>query len=281
MNQEICFAVIIPVFNRSQSLTCCLNSIASQVVLPAQVIVIDDCSNEPYAAEISSIIENYTASFAINLFRLCTNSGPSIARNYGLGCMLEIITHVAYLDSDDTWHPRRLEVVAKLFRSHGADIVLNRYCLSNSLPEALHSASNSGVFSIPATILKPRQALVSNPCQTSCLAIRREVILPFPGNQRYCEDYSLILQALSANMKIVTTSLPLTILGRSQLSQGGLSSSLANMRLGELQAYLAYCNSSQRRWLFPFLAVLSVAKMAKLLIAHSYGYISRLFLRGI
>src|SRR5207302_1248582 len=75
--------------------------ILSQTAVPAQVIVVDDGSEDdtaervaPYLGRVEYIVQS--------------NAGPSAARNRGLRAAGEPI--VAFLDADDVWHPRKTEM---------------------------------------------------------------------------------------------------------------------------------------------------------------------------
>jgi glycosyltransferase involved in cell wall biosynthesis len=106
--------VIIPVRNRAQLISACLDSVHAQTLQPHAVIVVDDGSSDATP----QIIEAYAARWpALRLIRSVPR-GVSHARNIGLGASRA--PFVAFLDSDDVWLPEKLERQMALFASAGA-----------------------------------------------------------------------------------------------------------------------------------------------------------------
>ncbi len=99
------FSVVIPAFNASKTIEQTLRSVFAQSLQPFEILVMDDGSTD----KTSSILKSYESR--VQAYRQ-ENSGVSVARNT-LSQMAkgEII---AFLDSDDLWHPRYLETQAKL-----------------------------------------------------------------------------------------------------------------------------------------------------------------------
>ena len=96
-------SVIIPVFNRSSVLTRAINSVLHQSFKNFELIVIDDGSTDDTEMVLSSFIE----SGAIKYFKQ-ENFGVSAARN--LGASKARGEWLAFLDSDDEWHPDKLQI---------------------------------------------------------------------------------------------------------------------------------------------------------------------------
>lgn len=95
-------SVITPTFNSSKYIRQCIDSVLAQSYNDFELIIIDDKSVD----DTIEIIEQYTDSRII-LLSLDKNSGAGIARNKGI----EVAKgeYIAFLDSDDTWHPEKLE----------------------------------------------------------------------------------------------------------------------------------------------------------------------------
>lgn len=96
--------VIIPAFNASKFIANCLDSVVGQTRQPQQIIVVDDGSTD------------HTAEFVSKLFGASVevikqnNSGPATARNTGL--RIANGDYVAFLDADDYWLPKFIELCA-------------------------------------------------------------------------------------------------------------------------------------------------------------------------
>lgn len=99
--------VVIPTYNRVSPLSRALNSIARQTVQPAEVIIVDDCSNPNVLHEVKAIVSAFSERLTITLLVNERNSGANHARNRGLFAAAS--RYVAFLDSDDLWLPEKLE----------------------------------------------------------------------------------------------------------------------------------------------------------------------------
>jgi glycosyltransferase involved in cell wall biosynthesis len=276
---SISFAVIIPIFNRPWLLSASLTSACQQTYRPSQILVVDDFSDECYLAEFARIIDSHRAVLPVKYIRLASNMGPATARNSALEHLDSSVTHVSFLDSDDVWHPDKLLAVASVYAAFGSDIVLHSY----STQAAFGSLSINTLADLTATAKRVSlfASLMSNPCQTSCLAMARSANLPFPSRQRYCEDYCLILVALISRRSVFKIDAPLTILGRAQHSSGGLCEDIIRMRIGELSAYWQCACHSGVLFIFPFLLILSLFKalflFCRLFVGRLLGLLSCFF----
>jgi glycosyltransferase involved in cell wall biosynthesis len=101
--------VLIPAYNAFSTIRLAIDSVLSQTVPPDEILVIDDGSTDQTAA----ILDSYRP--AISVFRQ-ENKGVAHTRN--LLCAHATGDLVAFLDADDLWHPRYLEVQRQLFQQH-------------------------------------------------------------------------------------------------------------------------------------------------------------------
>ncbi|GBE03149.1 MAG TPA: glycosyltransferase [Nitrospirae bacterium] len=93
--------VVIPVYNREQTIKRAIDSILSQSIPPKEIIVVDDASTDGA----KEILEGY--GNRITCITLSENSGPSMARNEGI--KQAKTEWIAFLDSDDCWEPDKLK----------------------------------------------------------------------------------------------------------------------------------------------------------------------------
>lgn len=262
------FAVIIPIHNRPEYLYSSVHSVFRQTYCTEQVIVVDDFSDNQCQKEFAVIISVFQELLPISYLRLDSNMGPACARNRALEILNPYVTHISFLDSDDVWHPCKLQAVASIYARLDCDIVLHKYTNSRKafhfrLPPGLSDSCNS------VRKIGSLDALLSNPCQTSCLSMARSSMLPFPSGQRYCEDYCLILSALALGRTVYQADYPLTLLGREQHSAGGLSFHILRMRIGEIKSYWQYACHAGNLYCFPILVLLSLFKASLLFIRLS------------
>jgi glycosyltransferase involved in cell wall biosynthesis len=99
-------SVLIPAYNAAATIEATLDSVLAQTVRPFEILVLNDGSTD----ETPSILKRYEPQITVIHQK---NSGVAAARTVlsdrAQGDVL------AFLDSDDLWHPRYLEVQTKLF----------------------------------------------------------------------------------------------------------------------------------------------------------------------
>lgn len=119
-------SVVIPTYNRAAQVTGAVRSVLAQTLPPAEVLVIDDGSTDGTAAAL--------APFADRIRYISKpNGGVSAARNRGI--MEATGDWIAFLDSDDTWHPSKLEKQLACVKRMGVDVC---FCVSvNESGEAI------------------------------------------------------------------------------------------------------------------------------------------------
>lgn len=95
-------SVVIPAYNRADTIRLCLESVLKQTTSPLEIIVVDDCSTD----ETVAIVRSYDDS-RIRCVVLPRNSGAQAARNRGIREAKG--EWIAFQDSDDEWLPEKLE----------------------------------------------------------------------------------------------------------------------------------------------------------------------------
>lgn len=112
--------VVIPVYNRRDLLRQALASVANQSMTADETIVVDDGSSEPLA----DLVAEYGARFIRQ-----DNAGSATARNHGLQQARN--EWVAFLDSDDIWHSKKLERQWQALLDHPADLCFTDMVMFN------------------------------------------------------------------------------------------------------------------------------------------------------
>ena len=97
------FSIILPVYNRPNSLNDAVRSVMAQTIQDWHLYVIDDGSD----IEVARSNVSWLSDPRISVIRLVKQSGQSLARNAGLEACRG--SYVAFLDSDDVWYPSHLE----------------------------------------------------------------------------------------------------------------------------------------------------------------------------
>ena len=104
-------SVIIPTFNRGYIITDAIASVAAQSYRDYELLVVDDGSTDDTA----DVVQRLHCS-ELSYIRHETNRGCSAAYNSGLSAASGSL--VAFLDSDDLWHPRYLDELVGLLDRH-------------------------------------------------------------------------------------------------------------------------------------------------------------------
>ncbi|MEY4991056.1 MAG: hypothetical protein RIS08_1282 [Actinomycetota bacterium] len=181
-------SVVIPNFNYAPFLSEAIDSVLRQSFQDFEVIVVDNFSTDGS--------DSVAASFRDPRIRFVSfaNMG-SIARARNRGIELALGEYVAFLDSDDKWHPNKLEL--QLERMHENAITYH--------PLEFFGARRRGKTSAWKVTEPTLENLLrgGNPVSTSSVIVARELLMKaglFPEDQAFytVEDYCLWL-SLAAN----------------------------------------------------------------------------------
>lgn len=100
-------SVIIPCYNSSKTIERAIESVINQTLLPKEIIVVDDCSNDN-TLELLNNFKKKNLKFNIVILSLEKNVGAASARNRAWD--IAKYDFIAFLDSDDSWHNKKLEI---------------------------------------------------------------------------------------------------------------------------------------------------------------------------
>lgn len=120
-------SVIIPVYNSAATINRALASIAAQTILPREIIVVDDGSDDDSYQKAETWVSRL-GGINLKVFKE-DHQGPGATRNKGL--MEATCDYVAFLDADDEWLPQKLEKSLDVLRSTNSNFVSHDYTLIN------------------------------------------------------------------------------------------------------------------------------------------------------
>lgn len=210
-------SVIIPTYNRNDTVVRAVKSVIAQDYRPLEIIVVDDGSTDDTKECIKSLLCESQELRVRYLYQ--KNSGVSIARNYGL-CQAQG-KYLSTLDSDDVLLPGKISVQVRAMVESGADICYGRaivYDTYNNIKfDGPFSPSNED------TILK--LVLWKMPYGNAYL-FTRDLIeknhLSYRGGCSWGEDNEFLIKAMFLAKKIICVDMNVTqvYIGRSD----GLSS---------------------------------------------------------
>ncbi len=126
MNQENDISVVIPTFNRREKVRNAARSVLSQSDTVLEIIIVDDGSTDGTAEALRDEFGDRIRVIAQS------NAGVSAARNRGV--QVAQGEWIAFLDSDDLWHPDKIRLQMSAIRSQ-PDCVLAYSAWTPSLDE--------------------------------------------------------------------------------------------------------------------------------------------------
>lgn len=110
-------SIIMPAYNAAAFISRSIDSVLAQSRRELELIVIDDGSQDTTAA----VVEAYARrDDRVRLLRQPVNAGVAAARNAGIAAARG--SHMAFLDSDDWWHVRKLEIQLAQMQRTGAGV---------------------------------------------------------------------------------------------------------------------------------------------------------------
>ena len=223
-------STVIPCYDCGDTIERAVKSVADQSRRPAELILVLDGPNDSLLKTLEVLRSKYGEDW-IHIVALDSNSGPSAARNAGWDVASK--RYIAFLDADDAWHPRKIEIQLDYMETHREISLTGHRCrlldtteAPAPIPERYHVRHPSVAY-----------ALLSNPIPTRSAMLRRELPFRFNTDKRYSEDYLLWTQILSSGYSAAVIELELACIFRAAYSEGGLSGHLWRMEKGQLDTY--------------------------------------------
>lgn len=183
-------SVVIPAYNRAGSIRTSVDSVLRQTYRPIEVIVVDDGSTDGTSETLRHYGDRILVVRKIN-------GGPSAARNSGVAVAKGEI--VAFLDSDDTWEPTKLERQVRLMVLGGQNIaccICNALNIVDGIPAqtsfeiaGIDCGLEEGYWLNPSELIATRFLLFNQ-----VVAIRKEAFIQVGGfkeEMRLLEDHDL------------------------------------------------------------------------------------------
>lgn len=199
-------SVIIPCYNAKDTIEKALQSVFNQTFVPAEVIVIDDGSNDGTTTFLESL------DYPIKVIYLLLNHGVSYARNTGWNAATQ--EYVAFLDADDEWSKNKIEFQLK-FMSSDVDFSAHRRPLKKDFKTPVSYFAKKMDFS---------GLLFKNYIPTSSVILKRKLPYRFNRGKIYAEDYKLWLDMLFDKRDNYFIDADLAWTNKEYVGESGLSS---------------------------------------------------------
>lgn len=259
-------SAVIPCYCCHDTIGRALSSISAQTRLPREVILVDDASPDDGKTlnTLQKLAREYERFFPLRIISLKQNGGPGSARNRGWDAATQ--PYIAFLDADDAWHPKKLEI------QYGWMLAHPERCLVGH-GHVLKQQEDRNWWELQREIrtfsVRQGRSLLANPFATRTVMLRRDLPFRFKEGKRYSEDYLLWLQVILSGYPSAFIELPLASSYKSAYGEGGLSADLWRMEKGELNTYLEIYKEGRIGPLrICFLFAYSMAKHLRRVLAH-------------
>jgi glycosyltransferase involved in cell wall biosynthesis len=182
-------SVVMPTYNCGRWLVRAVDSVLAQTARPAEILVVDDGSTDDTAAR----LEPYRGH--VRYFRQ-PNRGVAAARNAGVAAANE--PWVAFLDADDVWHPRKLELQTRVLGQR-RDLAILGACWFAWPVESFPDVGGDPAGRVAD--VSWRRLVVKNVLATSAVVVSRIALDragPFDTSLQGPEDWDLWLRVTEA-----------------------------------------------------------------------------------
>jgi len=257
-------SVVIPCFRCGKTIARAVASVAAQTVLPAEVILVDDASGDDTPAVLQGLQTQYESGW-IKLVSLPHNVGAGSARNAGWAQASQPL--IAFLDADDAWHLRKIELQHAHMQEHPETVLCGhgyRLLRPGVLPYWELPLDQ------PAQIVGKWRMMLSNRFVTPSVMVRRDISDRFVERQRYMEDHMLWLKVVCSGARVVKLPVELAAIYKDAFGVAGLSSRVWQMERSDLGNYRRlYRDGSINAMQFAMLAAYSLMKYIRRLMIYS------------
>lgn len=225
-------SVIIPCYNCAETIHRAVDSVIAQTELPSEIILIDDCSDDN-SLTINAIdnIQKQYQDYTIVVIKMQVNSGPASARNIGWDFAKQ--PYLAFLDSDDTWHPKKLSI-QYAFMKNNSDVVMSAH------KSVIMKKSNEYKIDLKQKHIHKIgkiRILFFNFIPTRTVMLKKDINYRFLPDKRYAEDYLLWLMIILSGQSAYFIDCPMALSYKHEYGEAGLTKSLSKNLDGVLDTY--------------------------------------------
>lgn len=195
---DIDFAVVIPTFNRAATIGQAIESVLRQTVPAKEIIIIDDGSTDDTVRLVTDMADPRVTLLVNN-----RNLGATASRNRG--AKAATAEWIAFLDSDDYWHPEKLAAERALVAASGDGVaaLASNHVLVIDDHVSEFPTQKELIADLPGGL---RTGNFLGTC--SCMTVRRESFMAMGGfNEalKSCQDWDLWLRAANAGKVLIST----------------------------------------------------------------------------
>ena len=177
-------SVIIPCYRCAATIDDAVASIVAQTVQPAEVLLVEDGSRDDTLAHLHRIADAHAPGW-IKVIAMPANGGPSLARNAGWDHAGQ--TYIAFLDADDTWGPRKLELQMAALEADPDIALIAHQMIKRPRGTAIPAPQPP----VQTQVMGRTRVLFHNPFPTASVVLRRDLPFRFDTDFSHSEDYLL------------------------------------------------------------------------------------------
>jgi glycosyltransferase involved in cell wall biosynthesis len=228
-------SAVIPCYRCAATIGRAVASIAQQTRKPAEVILVDDASGDGTLEILHGMAQQHAGW--IKVIALNKNQGAASSRNAGWEAASQ--PYIAFLDSDDAWHPRKIEIQYAYMSAHPEVMLCGHghrvVRQADRMPDWELAGWELGEWE--AERIHKRALLLSNKFAPTSAMLRREVDQRFVNGRRYMEDHMLWLELVCGGCVVTKLKAELSAVYKNPFGVAGLSAHLWPMEKGELSNY--------------------------------------------
>jgi glycosyltransferase involved in cell wall biosynthesis len=220
--------VVIPAYRAARTLGAALASVAAQTVPPAEVVVVDDCSDD----DTMDVARAWSTVLPLTAIRAERNAGPAAARRAAIAASASPL--VAPLDSDDYWLPDHLESLVAVWQRSGGIVSGDGYRWRPGVGVARRT--HRQILPIPDPGEQLARVIAANFVFIGCLFERADydAVGGFRDGVSGAEDWDLWIRMIRRGAVVHATAAP-TVMYRVSPSSLSLGSGIFDTYLRVLE----------------------------------------------
>ncbi|WP_018983093.1 glycosyltransferase family 2 protein [Salinimonas chungwhensis] len=206
-------SILIAAYNAQEFIARAIESALAQTVLPHEIIIVNDASTDDTA----DVLDRFARkSELVSVHHLAVNSGPAAARNIGL----DVATgdYLAILDADDAIESSFIDSIVNAIELYPAHVYATNfywYDIARGEPLAKGLAQSEKVKEVNKYDFVKGARPYSEEADYGLLqpvfstSFLRQNQLRYPTDIRHGEDFSLLVNLLLCDAKLVVLKAPL------------------------------------------------------------------------
>ncbi|MBN1072562.1 glycosyltransferase family 2 protein [Clostridium botulinum] len=225
-------SVIIPYFNRENSIERAINSVLNQSFDDYEIILINDGSTDNSEIIVNKLIQENKNKLIRNINQ--KNMGVSVARNKGI--ILAKGEYIAFLDSDDTWNKEKTKLQLE-FMDKNKDISILGTDYNIYMDDKVIVRSNNKKKFIEANYKK---MLFKNFFTIPSVIVKKDILLKekiFFDEYKFRAEDQLFFLRIIKNHRGGKITIPLINLYKFEAGSSGLSGDLLKLQVAELDNF--------------------------------------------